>query len=50
MMFIKKQQNGINLQSDTEHFDNAYISILSKLEIFFPFYYSYNFVDTYNMF
>jgi len=29
-MFIKKQKNGINLQSDTEHFDDAYISILSK--------------------
>jgi len=31
MMFIKKQKNGINLQSDTEHSDDAYISILSKL-------------------
>jgi len=31
MMFIKKQKNGINLQSDTEHLDDAYISILSKL-------------------
>jgi len=29
-MFIKKQKNGINLQSDTEHLD-AYISILNKL-------------------
>jgi len=25
MMFIKKQKNGISLQSDTEHFDDAYI-------------------------
>jgi len=30
-MFIKKQKNGINLQSDTEHLDDAYILILSKL-------------------
>jgi len=35
-MFIKKQKNGINLQSDTEHLDDAYnISILSKLQIVF---------------
>jgi len=31
MMFIKKQKSGINLQSDTEHLDDAYILILSKL-------------------
>jgi len=30
VMFIKKQKHGINLQSDTEHLDDAYISILSK--------------------
>jgi len=31
MMFIKRQKNGINLQSDTEYLDEAYISILNKL-------------------
>jgi len=31
MMFIKKQKNGINSQSNTEHLDEAYISILNKL-------------------
>jgi len=31
MMFIKRQKNSINLQSDTEYLDEAYISILKKL-------------------
>lgn len=31
MMFIKRQNNSLNLQSDTEYLHHAYVSILNKL-------------------
>lgn len=30
MLYIKRQKNGLNLQSDIEHLHHAYVSVLNK--------------------